>query len=530
MRNQDIEAARAYHEGTKLSYINLRNKPPLYKSHTSLPILPLPTDYSLPEMSALDAVATLSRGRSTPLDLSALARILYLSAGLIKKSTNPLAGEVQYRAAPSAGALYPVEVYLVCGDIPGLEAGVYHFSPRDFTLVQLRKGDYRDGLSRVAGDDEAIATAPATLILTAIFWRSAWKYRARGYRYCFWDCGTIVANLLATASASGLPSSVIFGFVDDWVNNLLGLHDKREAGLCLIPVGKTGDRRSDTESPDLKSLSVEQSDTLGEDGDYPEIWQMHLASSLATEEEAGDWRGAHPPRPLRTHGPLYPFRPIREDGPAIQGLGQTILRRGSTRRFAREPVSLSQLGSILQRAAGGLVWDFSKEGAGTLVDIYVIANAVEGLPTGSYFFSQERQGLELLREGTFRAEAGHLCFEQALGADASAVVFFMADLDWVMEGYGNRGYRAAQLEGGILGGRMYLCAHALGLGATGLTFYDDDVAAFFAPHSEGKSAIFVVALGVTATNNKVRPFRSRVGAVLDALARGSVKTGDEVPG
>lgn len=82
----------------------------------------------------------------------------------------------------------------------------------------------------------------------------------------------------------------------------------------------------------------------------------------------------------------------------MQGLGQTILRRGSTRRFAREPIPLSQLGSILQRSAGGLVWDFSREGGGTLVDIYLIANAVDGLPSGSYFFSQERQGLELLRE------------------------------------------------------------------------------------------------------------------------------------
>ena len=304
MRNQDIGAAQAYHEGTKLSYINLSNKPPLYKSYASLPVVPLPADYSLPEMSALDAVATRGQGRSTSLDLSALARLLHLSAGLIRKSATPLAGEVQYRAAPSAGALYPVEVYLVCGDIPGLEAGVYHFSPRDFALGQLRKGDYRDALSRISGDDKAIATAPATLVLTAIFWRSAWKYRSRGYRYCFWDCGTIVANLLATASASGLPAHVILGFVDDWVNHLLGLHDEREASLCLIPIGETNGRPSPSHSPDLKPLSVEPSDALGEEGDYPEIRQMHLASSLATEEEAGDWRGntssAALPSPLFT--------------------------------------------------------------------------------------------------------------------------------------------------------------------------------------------------------------------------------------
>jgi nitroreductase len=118
-------------------------------------------------------------------------------------------------------------------------------------------------------------------------------------------------------------------------------------------------------------------------------------------------------------------------------------------------------------------------------------------------------------------EAGHLCFEQALGADASAVVFFMADLERVFRRFGNRGYRAAQLEAGILGGKMYLCAHSLGLGASGLTFYDDDVTDFFSPHSEGKGPMFVVALGVTDRINRVRPFRSEVGILLDALSRGA---------
>ena len=116
--------------------------------------------------------------------------------------------------------------------------------------------------------------------------------------------------------------------------------------------------------------------------------------------------------------------------------------------------------------------------------------------------------------------AGHLGFEQALPHDASAVVFFMADLERIVERFGNRGYRAAQLEAGILGGKLYLTAHSLGLGATGLTFYDDEVTDFFSPHSAGKSAMFVVPLGVTASVNRVRPFRSRIAMTLDAQSRG----------
>jgi SagB-type dehydrogenase family enzyme len=208
-------------------------------------------------------------------------------------------------------------------------------------------------------------------------------------------------------------------------------------------------------------------------------------------------------------------------------LGEVIQGRGSTRRFARDSISLSQFNSILDCSTRGVSADFLRSARASLLDIYIIVNAVEDFPAGSYFFSPQHRGLELLRRGAFREEAGHLCFEQALGADASVVVFFMADLERVLDRYGNRGYRATQLEAGILGGKMYLCTHSLGLGASGITFYDDDVAEFFSPHAAGKSTMFVVTLGVPAQKNRVRPFRSRVAARLDALARGAAKKEDK---
>ena len=101
------------------------------------------------------------------------------------------------------------------------------------------------------------------------------------------------------------------------------------------------------------------------------------------------------------------------------------------------------------------------------------------------------------------------------------MLYFLADLDRVLERYGNRGYRAAQLEAGVMVGNAYLCAHSLGLGATGMTFYDDDVAEFFSPHADGKSMMFLAALGKVDKPNRVRPFRSQVGVLLDSLARGA---------
>src|SRR6267142_1797894 len=106
-----------------------------------------------------------------------------------------------------------------------------------------------------------------------------------------------------------------------------------------------------------------------------------------------------------------------------------------------------------------------------------------------------RGALECLKQGNFRADAGYLGLQQELPADAAVDIFFLADLRPILQRFGNRGYRAVQLEAGILGGKLYLAAYAQRLGATGLTFFDDDVTRFFSPHAEGKSAIFLVAVG-----------------------------------
>ncbi|MGH9461164.1 MAG: nitroreductase family protein, partial [Vicinamibacteria bacterium] len=119
-----------------------------------------------------------------------------------------------------------------------------------------------------------------------------------------------------------------------------------------------------------------------------------------------------------------------------------------------------------------------------------------------YYHDRDRHALEQLREGNFRREAGHLDLGQDLAADASVNLYSMCSLDLVLERFGNRGYRAAQLEGGIVGGRIYLAAYAIGLGATGLTFFDDEVTRFFSPDAEGMSVMFLVAVG--------RPARKRV--------------------
>jgi SagB-type dehydrogenase family enzyme len=135
---------------------------------------------------------------------------------------------------------------------------------------------------------------------------------------------------------------------------------------------------------------------------------------------------------------------------------------------------------------------------GGLVDLYLILNAVDGLPSSAARYWPEPHALEVLSEGQYRRHSGYLCLEQGLGADAATVIFFLSPLDDVLAAYGDRGYRLVNLEAGLIGGRAYLAAYAQGLGASGLTFYDHEVVKFFSPAAQGSDAIFVTALGRSA--------------------------------
>src|SRR5206468_7859743 len=165
-------------------------------------------------VAALSAIAQPAKpiGDAVP-DLADLARILYFSAGITKSRAFP-GGEIHFRAAACTGALYEIELYVVCGDLPDLKAGVYHFGVAEFGLRQLRSGDFREVLTNATGREASVAHASLTMVCTGTFWRNAWKYQARTYRHFGWDNGTILANLLAVSTSLGFPSEVVVGFVD----------------------------------------------------------------------------------------------------------------------------------------------------------------------------------------------------------------------------------------------------------------------------------------------------------------------------
>ena len=192
---------------------------------------------------------------------------------------------------------------------------------------------------------------------------------------------------------------------------------------------------------------------------------------------------------------LFPLRVLVDHEIPADTIEEVILRRGSTRQFSHESITFTQLSTMLDRGTRGIPADFTDPGFQPLNELYLIINAVDDLPTGAYVFRRDKLALELLKEGNFRREAGHLGLGQEIPADASVDVFLLADLNPILERFGNRGYRAAQLEASITGGKLYLSAYAQRIGASGLTFFDDDVTEFFLPHAAGKSVMFLIALG-----------------------------------
>jgi SagB-type dehydrogenase family enzyme len=138
-----------------------------------------------------------------------------------------------------------------------------------------------------------------------------------------------------------------------------------------------------------------------------------------------------------------------------------------------------------------------------LVDLYLIVNAVDGIAAGAYCYWPGAHALEILATGDFRNRSADLCLEQPLGGDAAAVIYWLARLDEIVRVFGDRGYRLANLEAGLAGGRAYLAAYAQGFGASGLTFYDGHVVEFFSPHAAGKDAVFVTALGRSGVGGRV---------------------------
>jgi SagB-type dehydrogenase family enzyme len=570
--NEEIRYAIDYHEATKHSeaslmtsrhYLDFDNKPIPFKIYLELPSISLPINFPTPQVNALSCISGMISQRSsedmkrlttttTSIDTSNtittsstpnfnienLAEILFFSAGITRELKYP-DGKYYMRAASATGALYPIELYVICDDIlPDLVAGVYYFSPPDFSLTQIRKGRFKRYLAAATANNQDITNSAITIIFTSFAWRNAWKYQARSYRHWFWDSGVIAANLLATTYAMGLPTRIIMGFLDDNVSELLCLEDQREAAIAMAAIGRGRSKdiitpsRQQSEVGKISHVPLPKIRALSKRGEinYPEIWELNRASKLTSKREIEEWiNNAHRHHQLlsttshhsqekdaNSDDNIIVIPKELEDIQNSRSLKETILWRGSSRRFARTDIPFSALKTMLYSSTRGVPIDIFREG-NSLIDIYFIANGVDGLTPGAYFYNRNTSAnnpstsIEKIREiASSRNISGYLCLGQSLFSDASVVFFLMTDLQSVLRSLGNRGYRASQFEAGIIAGKIYLAAYALGIGASGSTFFDDAVTEVFFPHASNKSTMIAVGVGVPAYKanpGKILPMR-----------------------
>ncbi|MCC6792575.1 MAG: SagB/ThcOx family dehydrogenase [Thermomicrobiales bacterium] len=468
-----------------------------FKVYTSLDPIPLPREPRSIGLTALDALAAtgdLDVETAIP-DLATVAHLLLRSNGVLKTWTSPWGRTITFRAAGCTGARYHLELYLVCGALPGLAAGVYHYSAQDHSLRLLRAGDFRSVIVSATGEEPSVAAAPAIAIASSTFWRNAWRYQERAYRHVYWDTGTLLTSLLPVAADAGLSAKVVLGFADNKVNSLLDIDDDREAAIALVAIGCTADRAGD--APPVTPLNLPTQAISAREIDFPLIREMHHASSLATGADAAAWRS----RPLtRTRsgpsGEPIALPAIASAALPADAIDTVIQRRRSNRHYDTAiPLPLPALATVLDRASRGTSLDALAPGSDSFFDVYLIVNNVDGLEPGSYVYHPGPHTLERLSGGDQRAAAMHLACDQEYAADAHVNVYTLTDLEPLLERFGNRGYRLAQLEAALFAGRVQLAAHALGLGAVGSTSVDDEVTDHFSPHAAGKSFMFVAVFG-----------------------------------
>jgi SagB-type dehydrogenase family enzyme len=170
-----------------------------------------------------------------PLTREELAALLWATQGI----TGGMGG-YQFRAAPSAGALYPVETYLAVHRVEGVDPGIWHFQVPNFALELVRPGDCRQPLAAAGLSQSFLAEAGAVFIWTGVLNRARWKYRERAVRYLFLDAGHICGNLMLAATALNLGVCPVGAFFDEEVESLVGADRQEEVALYLASVGPLG--------------------------------------------------------------------------------------------------------------------------------------------------------------------------------------------------------------------------------------------------------------------------------------------------
>jgi SagB-type dehydrogenase family enzyme len=515
--NEETERLFAYHQATKHTYHSVRanthyldwsNQPNPFRVYEGAPVTMLPPEPGFPDIGTFSAMGALG-GRTRiagensaedrdPIRLDAiwLSRLLWHSMAISAwKKVTHTSNRYSLRVNPSSGNLHPTETHLALAGFTGLNDGLYHYRADCHALELRSPGAWTAHLAKALRIPWA---AESSLIvgLTSIFWREAWKYRDRAYRYCCHDLGHAMMSLLLASHSLGLPGGAITHFGDSRMTQTLGLTVGDEAPMVFLVFASK--HSSGQTPPPQKTFAGVPNELSAEELPYEVLLGFHRSTMLPDS-------AALPPHISapnsavadRQSPPPELFRNATRDS----SLGAVVRRRRSALDFdVRTPsMERSDMEQLLDFATRDWLTDwrgnFGSEtttvGKGTdFVTLYVYVHRVRDCEPGVYRWDGSSRSLEQRHRGNVERVAAYLSLEQALAGNACFAVSMIADLAKAAHRFGNRGYRYAHFEAGAVGQRLYLGAEALGWNATGIgAFYDDDVHRYLGFLVEGETPV-----------------------------------------
>jgi SagB-type dehydrogenase family enzyme len=419
-------------------------------------------------------------------------------------------GEPMYlRAAPSAGGLYPAEIYLVSRGNKLLPAGLYNYQVKDHTLIHFWANDVWQNMQVACFMHPALMVADIAIITTAVFYRSAWRYQDRAYRRIFLDTGHLLGNIELAGTMNGFRPYFIGGFIDRQIDELLYLNAEEEGSVTVIPIVDL-----DTH-PEPITPSVSPGLPSRINLEYPKLPDGQLLKYCHQMTEISEFRqlpaNTVDVEPVQLDDKYnFPFclkistvtAPIDwQDNLPLSGLEDAILKRRSTRSYTGGELTLDELNALLDFTyhpqhyteqhldPNPDYFDLS------LIETFVAVSSVRGLEEGCYYYAPRAQELRQIRFKNFRTELHYLCLGQELGRDAGAVIFHTADLQMAVQKYGDRVYRYLHLDAGHLGQRLNLAAIRLDLGVSGIAGFFDDRVNEVLGIPEDEAVLYITTLG-----------------------------------
>ncbi len=501
------QTPQSYHQATSYDRYAMEphamdwaSQPDPYKSYTGLYGVKLPEIQDLFDKDLYDQslqtvydTGRLKKTENAP-SLETLSTVCMLAVGLTARSRQG-GGYFYYRSAPSAGALYPNEMYFAAFDSQALPAGIYHCGGHNRVLTRLRDGNFATQMQAIVPG--LAPDSAGVFIVSGIFFRSAWKYRKRAYRYVLLDAGHLVENLRLAISAAGYACRLHHAVDDRKSDELLGLDEHREGSVCCVSIAG-GKAESFTHEAKLEKLPEKiqaASCVSSAEVVYSEITEIHEASKTIMESDSAEEAmisglGICPPAGYSLFTDLQKHT-------AILNYSEAVFQRRSKRNFIPKSIENNQLSYILTllcRASGQI--DENPE-IPSSVCIGFLAGNVNGVEPGFYLLDPVAPKIGRVFSGNAIETMTSVCLDQAWLKHAAVHFVFMSNLEILEKKWGARGYRYAMMTAGRLGHAVYLGAASLGLGCCGIGALYDNEARQLLGLNDQSALLYLVAAGNT---------------------------------